>query len=170
MRRLTTLLTVLTLAALLGGCSLFSSGKGRSESPRQLKVIEYLDAGRPKAALAEADDLVAEAPDDYQSFLTRNAVHLVLRDYEAAQADNARALEVYEAHKDRYSEKERNYRLAKIHESFALTALVASRRTADPELSARMEAQYRTHAETVRQLDEETWKNLRGLAGEKVGE
>lgn len=172
MRGLIHTLAALALTAALAGCSLFSSSGAGSQkpSPRQDAVLGYLDSGRPKAALVEADQLVAEAPDDYQSYLTRNAVQLVLRDNEAAQADNAKALQVFEANQGRYPEKERNYRLAKIHESMALTALVASRRATDPAARASLEAQYREHADTVRQLDEDTWKNLRGLAGESVPE
>lgn len=166
------LMMLLVLSLSLSGCSLFSrdSGSKRDSSGKAEQVAAFLDAGRDKAALVVANELVAESPEDYQGYLTRNTVHLVMRDYPAARADNEKALEVYNAAQQRYPEKERSYRLAKIHESFALTALLASRRTADPAERKRLEAQFAEQSEIVRALDEETWKNLRGLAGEKIAE
>lgn len=166
------LMMLLVLGLSLSGCSMFSgdSGSKRDSSGKPEQVAAFLDAGRDKAALVVANEIVAESPDDYQSYLTRNTVYLVLRDYAAARADNDKALEVYNASPQRYPEKERSYRLAKIHESFALTALLASRRAADPAERKRLEAQFAEQSEIVRSLDEETWKNLRGLAGEKVAE
>lgn len=169
------LMMLLILAFSVTGCSLFSGGPGdtgskRDSSDKNEQVAAFLDAGRGKAALVVANELVEEAPDDYGSYLTRNTVHLVLRDYPSAQADNEKALETYNASMLRYPEKERSYRLAKIHESMALTALLASRRATDEAQRKSLEAKYAEHAELVRQLDEETWKNLRGLAGEKVAE
>jgi len=166
------LMMLLILGLSLSGCSLFSgdAGSRRDSSGKPEQVAAFLDAGRDKAALVVANEIVAEAPEDYQSYLTRNTVYLVLRDYAAARADNDKALEVYNASQQRYPEKERSYRLAKIHESFALTALLASRRTADPAERKRLEAQFAEQSEIVRTLDEETWKNLRGLAGEKITE
>jgi hypothetical protein len=167
--RMTPILAVLALSLVLGGCSVFGGSK-KEPTPRQLQVMEFLDAGKPKAALVAADELVAQSPDDYQSYLTRNAVYLVLRDYAAARADNDKALEVYQASQSRYAENERNYRLAKIYESFALTALIASRRAEGQAEREKLEADFRTYADKVKELDEETWKNLRGLMGEHVGE
>ncbi|KAF0232842.1 MAG: hypothetical protein FD177_2199 [Desulfovibrionaceae bacterium] len=166
------LMMLLALSLSLSGCSMFSSDSSskRDLSGKPEQVAAFLDAGRDKAALVVANEIVAESPEDYQSYLTRNTVHLVLRDYAAARADNDKALEVYNASQQRYPEKERSYRLAKIHESFALTALLASRRTADPAERKRLEAQFAEQSEIVRTLDEETWKNLRGLAGEKISE
>ena len=166
MRVRVTLLLALVLA--VSGCSMLPGAK-REQSPKQLTVLEFLDAGRPKAALVVANELVTEAPDDYQSYLTRNAVYLVLQDYTQAQVDNAKALEKFEASKDRYPEKERNYRLAKIHESFALTALIASRRAQDPEDRKQLEAFFVKHVQMVKELDEDTWKNMQGLTGEPAG-
>jgi len=163
------IISFLIAAFFVCGCSLVSGPK-KELSSKQLQVLEFLDAGRPKAALVTADQLVAESPEDYQSYLTRNAVHLVLRDYAQAQADNEKALEVFQAGSSRYPEKERNYRLAKIHESIALTALIASRRAQDPQERKRLEGLFSEQAEKVKALDEETWKNMRGLAGEQVGE
>lgn len=166
------LMISLLLGVSLSGCSMFSGdpGAGRAPSGKAEQVAAFLDAGRDKAALVVANEMVAESPEDYQSYLTRNTVYLVLRDYAAARADNDKALEVFNASRQRYPEKERSYRLAKIHESFALTALLASRRTADPTERKRLAAQYAEHSEIVRTLDEETWKNLRGLAGETISE
>lgn len=166
------LMMLLAFSLSLSGCSMFSSDSSskRDLSGKPEQVAAFLDAGRDKAALVVANEIVAESPEDYQSYLTRNTVHLVLRDYVAARADNDKALEVYNAAQQRYPEKERSYRLAKIHESFALTALLASRRTADPAERKRLEAQFAEQSEIVRTLDEETWKNLRGLAGEKVSD
>ena len=159
----------LALIMAVSGCSVMSGGK-REHSDKQLEVIEFLDAGRPKAALVVADELVTEAPGDYQSYLTRNTVSLVLHDYAQAQADNAKALEVFEASRDHYPENERNYRLAKIHESFALTALIASRKAQSPDERKQLEELFSQHAQKVKELDEDTWKNLRGLTGEPVGQ
>jgi len=163
------IISILVAAFFLCSCSMVSGPK-KEPSGKQLQVLEFLDAGRPKAALVTADQLVEQSPEDYQSYLTRNAVYLVLRDYAKAQADNEKALEVFQANPARYPEKERNYRLAKIHESFALTALIASRRASDPQERKRLEGLFGEHAEKVKALDEETWKNMRGLAGEKVEE
>lgn len=166
------LMMLLVLGLPLTGCSMFSGDPAskRDSSGKPEQVAAFLDAGRDKAALVVANEIVAESPEDYQSYLTRNTVYLVLRDYAAARADNDKALEVYSASQQRYPEKERSYRLAKIHESFALTALLASRRSADPAERKRLEAQFAEQSEIVRTLDEETWKNLRGLAGEKIAE
>jgi len=160
----------LALSLVLGGCSLFGGSGKKEPSGKQVQVMEFLDAGKPKAALVAADELVAQSPDDYQSYLTRNTVYLVLRDYDQARADNEKALEVYQASQSRYAEKERGFRLAKIYESFALTALVASRRAGDQAGREKLEAEFGKYSDTVKELDEETWKNLRGLAGEHVGE
>ncbi|MFZ5427166.1 MAG: hypothetical protein ACOZEN_09330 [Thermodesulfobacteriota bacterium] len=170
MRRMTLLAPMLLAALLSLGCSTFSGRSQESGRSLQAEVLEYLDAGRPKAALAAADQLVLEAPDDYNSYLTRNAVHLVLRDFESARADNEKALSVFEANRDSYPEKERNYRQAKIHESMALTELVASRRARDSSERQALEARFREQAAKVKALDEETWKNLQGLTGQAVGE
>lgn len=161
------LILSLCLTALCGGCSALSGSKSPHASTSQ-EVMLYLDQNRPKAALAAADELVAQAPEDYQSYLTRSAVHLVLRDYAQAQADNARALEVFTASAGRYPEKERGYRQAKIRESMALTALVASRRAQDPAERERLRKQFEAEAAQVKELDEDTWKNLRGLIGQQV--
>ncbi|WP_243363950.1 hypothetical protein [Fundidesulfovibrio terrae] len=163
-------LAVLALSLALGGCSMFGGSGKKEPSGKELQVMEFLDAGKPKAALVAADELVAQSPDDYQSYLTRNAVYLVLRDYASARADNDKALEVYQANPSRYPEKERNYRLAKVYESFALTALIASRRASDQAERERLEGDFKTYSDKVKELDEETWKNLRGLMGERVGE
>lgn len=161
------LVTALLLASVsLAGCSMFS--KSRPETPtKKVQVMEFLDAGRPKAALPVADELVAEAPDDFQGYLTRNTVYLVLHDFDKARADNAKALEVFNASKNRYPEKEQNYLLAKIYESFALTALLASRAAPDEDARKRMEAEFVLNAQKVKELDEQTWNNLRGLTGGK---
>lgn len=170
MRRMT-LLAIMILASILAqGCSTFSGKPQESGRSLQLEVLEYLDAGRPKAALAAADQLVAQAPDDYNSYLTRNAVHIVLKDFESARSDNEKALSVYEAKRERYPEKERNYRQAKIHESMALTELVASRRARDSSERQALEARFREQAAKVKALDEDTWKNLQGLTGQAAGE
>jgi len=170
MRRMNFLAALILAALLSQGCSAFSGRSPDSGSTLQLEVLEYLDSGRPKAALAAADQLVVEAPDDYNSYLTRNAVHLVLRDFENARADNEKALRVFEANRDRYPQKERDYRLAKIHESMALTELVASRRARDASERKSLEDRFREEAAKVKALDEETWKNLQGLTGQSVGE
>jgi len=162
------LILVAMLALAVSGCSMFGGSKPR-QLTKQDRVLEFLDAGKPKAALVTADELVAEVPDDYQSYLTRNAVNLVLRDFPAASADNAKALQVYEANQGRYPQKERAYRLAKIRESFALTALLASRRATDPQERKRLEADFEEQAAKVKELDEETWINLRGITGQGVG-
>ena len=158
---------VLVMAVLVSGCSAALGGKS-DQAARQGEVMAYLDQGRPKAALATADELVAQYPENYQHYLDRGAVYLVLREYSQAASDNLKALEVFGAGKDRYPAKERSYRLAKIHESMALTALVASRRTGDPAEKARLEKEYADNEAKVRELDEETWKNLRGLTGGAV--
>lgn len=161
-------LAALTVAIVLCGCSVFSGAK-KEPSGKELQVMEFLDAGRPKAALVVADELVAEAPEDYQSYLTRNAVHLVLHDYAKAQADNEKALEVYQATRSRYPEKERAYREAKIYENFALTALIASRRAGDEAERRKLEGQFAQYSEKVKALDEDIWKDLQGLTGQGTG-
>ena len=164
MRNLTAALLVILA---LSGCSVFSGGQSAG-SGKEDEAMSYLEQGRPKAALAAADDLVARQPENYQHYLDRSAVHLVLRDYAQAWADNAKALEVFTAGQNRYPAKERSYRLAKIHESMALTALVASRRAESGAEKARLEKEYEANEARVRELDQETWKNLRGLAGHPV--
>jgi hypothetical protein len=158
---------LLTLGLAPAGCSMFS-GKDQPQPDKQDQVMEFLDAGKPKAALVSADELVAQAPDDYRSYLARNTVQIVLQDFAKAQADNDKALEVFEATKTRYPETERNYRLANIHESMALTALIASRRAQDEAERKRLEGVYEQQAAQVKELDEDTWKHLCGLIGKKV--
>jgi hypothetical protein len=161
------LLLMLTLVP--AGCSTFS-GKAEARTDKQTQVMEFLDAGKPKAALTTADDLVAESPDDYRNYLLRNAVQIVLRDYASARADNDKALEVFEATKTRYPEKERNLRLARIHESMALTALIASRRAPDEAERKRLEGVCEQEAAQVKALDEDTWNHLRGMTGDRLNQ
>uniref|UniRef100_A0A7C4AI54 Tetratricopeptide repeat protein n=1 Tax=Fundidesulfovibrio putealis TaxID=270496 RepID=A0A7C4AI54_9BACT len=163
------LLPVLCLCLVLTGCSLFGSSSSGVSAPAQPgkreQVMEFLDAGRAKAALVVADELVRDEPDDYQNWLTRNAVRVVLRDYEGAQADNAKALEVFEATRNRFPQAQRNYRLAKIEESMALTALIASRRAESADKRLELEKAFELHAAKVKELDEELWNGLRVLSG-----
>ncbi|MFP5240675.1 MAG: hypothetical protein ACLGQW_12665 [Acidobacteriota bacterium] len=161
------LILMAALALALTGCSMFGGAKPQ-QLARQDQVLEFLDAGKPKAALVVADELVAEAPDDYRSYLTRNTVYLVLKDFAAASADNEKALQVFEAGQSRYPQKERAYRMAKIQESFALTALLASRRASDPAERKRLENEFEARSAKVKELDQETWTNLRGIAGQPV--
>ena len=158
---------LMCMLALLAACSVVSPKKQVQDESHE-KIMEYIDMGRPKAALSMADELVAAKPSEYESYLTRNAVNLALRDYDAAMRDNEAALKAYEAQAQAYPEAQRNVRLAKIHESFALTALIAADRAKDKEAKRRLEDQFRNHAKLVQSLDEGTYKHLRGLLGDTV--
>lgn len=153
----------------LAGCSAITGGKSPAAT-KQAKILELVDAGKAKAALVLADELVAEAPADYQGYLTRNTVRLVLRDYPGALEDCKKALETFEASKSRYPAKDLAVREAKIRESWALTALVAARRASGAAEKRSLAAVFAEQSAKVKELDEETWKNLRGMAGESVGQ
>jgi hypothetical protein len=167
MRRFVILTCCTLLALALAGCSAVTGGKSPAAS-KQAKVLELVDAGKAKAALVLADELVAEAPADYQSYLTRNTVRLVLRDYPGALEDCRKALDTFEAARTRYPAKELAVREAKIREGWALTALVASRRAAEAAEKKSLDAVFAEQSAKVKELDEETFKNLRGMAGESV--
>lgn len=160
MRALICLLALLVLA----GCAAKTKTPAQP-SDAKASIAAYLDMDRPKAALALADELVATNPADYENHLTRNAVHLALRDYQAAMTDNENALAAFEAGQKAYPEKSRPVRLAGIHESFALTALIAATRAADPAERQRWQALFVQHAKLVRELDADTWRHLQGMLG-----
>ncbi|GAB6038724.1 hypothetical protein JCM15519_32830 [Fundidesulfovibrio butyratiphilus] len=160
------LLVVCTLIVLCS-CSWASSKNAETETKQQKdKINEYLDMGRPKAALGVVDEMIAANPASYENYLTRNAVHLAMRDYDAARIDNEEALKAYKAQTNTFPEKERPVRLARIHESFALTALLASERAKDPQTKKNLEEEFRRHANTVRDLDEATYRHLRAMLGD----
>jgi len=166
--RLTKLALAGALAVVLAGCSIFStSGRGEAGGSQD-QLTEYLDTGHPKAALGLADQLVAEQPENYERYLTRNTVYLAMHDFDAAMKDNEAALKAYEANPAAYTEQERPARLAAIHESFAITALLAAK--AETVVGKRKEWAkiYEEHAAKVKELDAETYRHLRGMQGEAV--
>jgi len=159
------LLVVCTLFVLCS-CSWASSKQADPATQQKDKINEYLDMGRPKAALGVLEEMIAADPTAYENYLTRNAVHLAMRDFDAAMADNEEALKAFEGKAKTFPERERPVRLARIHESFALTALLASERTKDPQAKKKLEEEFRKHAKEVQNLDEATYRHLRAILGD----
>jgi len=153
------------LALTLAGCALF---KGKNEPSAQAgQVMAYLDQGQDKAALALAEDMVRANPDDYSNYLILNTVHLAEKDLDAAQADNSKALEVFQARANTYPEKERGLREAKIRESMALTALIqAKEHQTDKAKLKELEAFYEEQVAKLKQLDQATYQHLLDLTGD----
>lgn len=157
------------LGMVMAGCSIGSTTTKRSEADESLaQLTQYLDTGHPKAALGVANQLVAAQPENYEHYLTRNTVYLALRDFPAAMQDNEAALKAFEVNPAAYTQQERPARLASIHESFAITALLAAKDEKDVAKRKEWAKIYEEHAARVKELDVETYRHLRGLQGESV--
>jgi hypothetical protein len=92
---------------------------------------------------------------------------LAAKDLDAAQADNAKALEVFLDRANTYPEKERGPREAKIRESMALTALIqAKANQTDKAKLKELEAFYEEQVAKLKQLDPETYQHLLNLTGD----
>lgn len=165
---LTALALTTVLAMALAGCSTSSTAKHTDGDDSLDQLTEYLDTGHLKAALSLANELVAAQPDNYERYLTRNTVYLAMHDFAEAMKDNDAALKSFEANPAAYPEAQRPARFARIHESFAITALVAAK--AETVVGKRKEWAniYEEHAAKVKDLDGETYRHLRGLQGEVV--
>ena len=162
------LAVIVAMATALAGCSTVSKSSRSNADDRMDELAGYLDTGHPKAALGLANEMVADQPGNYERYLTRNTVNLALRDFTEAMNDNEAALKAYEANPAAYTEQERPARLAGIHESFAITALVAAKDETVAGKRKEWAKIYEEHAAKVKELDAETYRHLQALQGEAV--
>jgi len=147
----------------LSGCSFFSSPPARINPADENQVMANLNNQKTNEALAGADKMVAGAPEDFQAYQTRSTVYLALRQYDAAQADNVKALQLVEAGKADLPKEKQPAVLAQIHENMALTALIAAQRAPDDIQYQRWIKVFQEQADIVKTLDPTTWTHMRGM-------
>jgi len=166
-RRFLTLPLVVILLLNLAGC--VTAGGIAFLKIKRIKtedrdhVTALLDAHKSDEALTLADQMVAGAPDDYQGYTLRSTVHLALRQYDAAQADNVKALQLFEKNGDDSAKEPRAAIQAGIHENMALTALIAARRAPDDAQYQHWIKNFTEEAEKVKTLDKATWEHMRHM-------
>ncbi len=165
---LKTLAVMAAFALALAGCSTKQAASQAEPGDSLDMLTQYLDSGHPKAALGLADERIAAQPSNYERYLTRNTVSLALHDFTEAMKDNEAALKAYEANPAAYPQNERPARLAAIHESFAITALLAAKDEKVVGKRKEWAKIYEDHAAKVKELDLPTYNHLRALQGEAV--
>ncbi len=137
--------------------------QSESEKSRIQKINAYLDLGRNKAALALADELVRDTPNDYQSYLLRARIKSLLGDYEDALRDNDRAKTVFTANQKKYSKKQRNFRLAKIDENRAVTLYFWGPLLSSQTKQEAVARQFNLTVERIKSRDKNVYRHLLGI-------
>jgi len=146
----------------LAGCSFFPNS-ARMDPADENRVMGLLNDQKPDEALAVANKTVAGAPEDFQTYRTRSTVYLALRRYDEAQIDNVKALQLIETGKSELPKEKQPATLAQIHESMALTALIAARRAPDEVRYERWIKVFQEQADRVKKLDPATWTHMRDV-------
>ena len=144
-----------------GGAAFLTIKRIRAEDQR--RVMALLDEGKPEDALTAANTMVSKAPEDYQGYLTRGTVQIVLKHYDMAQTDNAQALQLFETNETNLPQKEHAVELAKIHESLAWTAYLAAKQAPDDTQFQRWKQVFEEQADIVKGLDQATWMHMRDM-------
>jgi len=80
----------MTFLVILGGCA-----PERTRLMDENRVIELLYKNQPQKALVAADETVVNAPEDFRGYLIRGYVHRVLNNSQAANADIAKARQLF---------------------------------------------------------------------------
>ena len=166
-RRSVALVLAALLAVNLAGCvtaggMAFLKIKRIKTADRQ-HVLALLDENKPAEALKAANTMISGAPEDYQGYLTRNTVYLVLKQYDTAQTDNTTALQLFEKNETQLPQNEHAVELAKIHESLAWTAYLAAKEAPDDARFQRWKQIFEEQADIVKTLDQPTWLHMRDM-------
>ncbi len=134
-----------------------------SEKNTIQKINVYLDLGRYKAALALANDLVANNSGDYQTYLLRARIYSLLERHEDALRENDRAKAVFNANKKKFSKKQRDFRLAKIDENRAITLYFWGTTLTSETKSNAVAKQFNMLVDRIKSRDKNVYRHLLGV-------
>ena len=121
----------------MGALILFGCADAHTRLTDVNRVQELLNQNEIDRAVMAAREVADNAPMDYRSWLVRAYVHRLANNTERADADMARAQQLFDRVKDRISEEERIIALATFPDRTLLTGLDLINAGVRPEFSQR---------------------------------